>query len=673
MKLRDRIKGSSVKWYLLGIASAVAAGWIGGEPRRATETVSDSSASTAVPFTPRSEDIELVVSARALERAGDSVGARAGYLQAAATLSPISDYLRLRAAQLTVDSGERRKLYHEINSSPAREQMPQLEARILELLGLTEAAVRSRAELGQHAEVFRVRLAAATDAAARRPVLKDLVAWVADSSDSPLRSAVGAMALPFIAELSALEALGLARASAATGAWPAASAYFARASTGRARLRLADYAAWGEAQYSTGRYREAASTLRRVSSGPARPRSMLLRARALLRSGQAGGKAVLDDLVRRYPRDSTVVPTALFLLGDLARDASDLTTARRRWTALAERFPASEPAARARFLGALILYSQGKRQAAAAAWDSLFTSGMGKEEALAGGYWAGRAFFELGDTTRARARWEQLIAQSRLSYYSRLAYRRLGIADSTLAAGNDHVLLSSGLGQARERLNLLAATGLTPELGKELTWLSSRAGDDLSDVLGTASLLREYHRGALAAQLGWRALESGATNARTYRLIFPLLFADPLIAASRSAGVEPALTAALIRQESLFDTSATSRAGARGLMQVMPSVGQELARSGKRPAWHADSLYQPGYNLELGTTHLAWALERYGGLERTLAAYNAGGSRVTRWARIPGGGDPELFVEWIPFPETRTYVRTVLRNLEFYRGLYAWD
>jgi soluble lytic murein transglycosylase len=104
----------------------------------------------------------------------------------------------------------------------------------------------------------------------------------------------------------------------------------------------------------------------------------------------------------------------------------------------------------------------------------------------------------------------------------------------------------------------------------------------------------------------------------------------------------------------------------------MPSVGRELARSARLP-WHVDSLYRPGLNLELGTAHLAWALGRYGGLERTLAAYNAGGSRVTRWARYPGTADPEVFVEWIPFPETRSYVRTVMRNLEFYRALYSWE
>jgi soluble lytic murein transglycosylase len=392
----------------------------------------------------------------------------------------------------------------------------------------------------------------------------------------------------------------------------------------------------------------------------------------MLRAGQSGGRAVLDELVRRFPADSLSTPTALFLLADLSRDAGQYSTAGRRYREVAERFPASAEAPRARFMAGLILYSQGKRADAARTWDSLFLGTMGREEGLSGGYWSGRALFELGDTAAGRARWRQVIARSRLSYYSRLSYRRLGLSDTTLSAGPDQFDRSSTVEKARQRLQLLSAAGMKPELGLEVTWLVSQAGNDLPNVVGTASLLRDHYRATYSAQLGWRALEAGAANSRTYRLIFPLLYEAPLVASSLEERVEPALTAALIRQESLFDSMATSRAGARGLMQIMPSVGREMARSRRRAGWHADSLYQPRVNLAFGTSHLAWALGRYGGLERTLAAYNAGGSRVTRWAGFPGSSDPEVFVEWIPFPETRTYVRTVLRNFEFYRGLYDW-
>lgn len=669
MKLIQRLKGSAAKWYILGIASAAAAGWISRETRPPLPVSVPDSSSVSIEVPPSSEAIELVHTARALERAGDSVQARAAYLEAASKLSPISDYLRLRAVQLTVDSAERRKLYAAVSSSPARDQVRITEARVLERMGEFDAAAGARKALGQWGEAFRLRLLGATDQAARRPVLQALVAWVADFSATPEAAAVAAQAVPYVRELRAADLVILARSSKST----AMAAFYNRANGLGARLTTADHASWGEALYGGGRYREAATRLRRVTSGSLLPRSTLLRGRSLLRSGQAGGKAVLEELIRRFPDDSVSTPTALFLLGDLARDAADYTTARRHWSKVTERFPLSPEAPRARFLVGLVLYTGGNRVEAAKQWDSLFSGGNGREEALSGGYWAGRALSELGDSAGAKARWRQVLTRSRLSYYSRLSYKRLGLPDSTILASDDRFANSPYLEAARQRLNLLVATGLTPELGMEITWLVGKAGDDLTTVVGTAQLLREHHRAAYSAQLGWRALEAGAAESRTYRLIFPVMFHDPLVAASRAERVEPALAAALIRQESLFDSMATSRAGARGLMQIMPTVGRELARSARKSPWHADSLYQPATNLQLGTAHLAWALERYSGLERTLAAYNAGGSRVTRWAQFPGSADREVFVEWIPFPETRSYVRTVLRNLEFYRGLYSWN
>ena len=668
MTLSAHLKGASAKWYLLGLATALAAGWIFRQPLPDDPPAGDS------PFDSlnsvlNSEAIALVHSGRSLERDGDSSGAREAYLEAAGKLPPIADYLRLRAAQLTGDSLAREALYQAVRSSPAREQVSVVEPRIRERLGDLAGAARLRTELGQPGESFRLRLEAATGVTAQRRLLRELIIWIGDSTDSPHRGSVSAVALPFVRELGAADLLRLARASSPASA----PEFFARAQARGARLTAEDFAAWGEALYSRGRYREAATKLRRVSAGATLPRSLLLHGRAMLRSGQRGGRAVLTDLVRRFPRDSSATPTALFLLADLARDAHDFTTARQHWSEIAQRFPASAEAPRARFLSGLVFYSQGRRVEAAREWDSLFLGGQGREEGLAGGYWAGRAHHDLGDTATANARWRQVISRSRLSYYGRLSYQRLGLRDSSLVAGDDQFASFRALEKARLRLRLLSATGLGPELGLEANWLMAQAGNEPSTVVAIASLLREYSRATYSAQLGWRALEAGAADSRTYRLIFPLVFRSRLVQSSLAERVEPALTAALIRQESLFDSTATSRAGARGLMQVMPAVGRELARARRRTGWNADSLYQPGVNLELGTAHLAWALKRYGRLERTLAAYNAGGSRVTRWSRFPGSSDPELFVEWIPFPETRTYVRTVLRNLEFYRGLYSWN
>jgi soluble lytic murein transglycosylase len=168
-----------------------------------------------------------------------------------------------------------------------------------------------------------------------------------------------------------------------------------------------------------------------------------------------------------------------------------------------------------------------------------------------------------------------------------------------------------------------------------------------------------------------RALARGApTDAHTYRLLYPLAYEDLVRAEAQARRVDHALVAALIRQESSFEPRAISRAGAAGLMQIMPEVGRKLAASHGFTAWRDPFLRQPEVNVQLGTAHLANLLRQYRDVTHALAAYNAGSGRVARWLTKRGAYDPEVFVERIPFTETRDYVRIVERNRALYRALY---
>lgn len=618
------------------------------------------------------EAIRRVRSGVAAERQGDSATAHILYQQAIADLPPIADWLRLRTASLSSDSTERSLLYRAVSSQPAAAQIGLIEARVRERLGDTAGAILARARLGQTAEVYRLRLAAAPLPGPRAAVIKDIVRFATDSASSPLASAVAASALPFRQTLSGSENLALARASSVALVPSQVVAFYTRARERRAEFTPADRFRFGEALSGLSRNREAGQEFARVTAGPLAPRALLAHGRSLIRAGN-NGRSLLEQLVRRYPRDTTATPAAFALLGDLARDAGSYDLARQRWKSVGKGFPTSASAPRARFLAALVLWTHNRYAEAAGEWDALYASPNAAEEADAAEYWAGRAWSRAGDSVRARARWQSVRSRSPLSYYAGLSSKRLGLSSNLqMVPGADTFPRVEDVHDARDRLSLLAETGLASELVLETRWLASQAGDQMSRVLATADLLRRFNRGSAATQLGWRALSEGDTTSRTYRLIFPLLYGPALSGAAERGRVDPALVAGLIRQESLFDSMATSRAGARGLMQVMPSVGRSLARSLGHANWHPDSLYLTSLNLELGSRHLASALAQYGKLERTLAAYNAGGSRVLRWARYPGADDPETFVEWIPFRETRTYVRTVLRNREFYRALYVW-
>jgi soluble lytic murein transglycosylase len=210
-----------------------------------------------------------------------------------------------------------------------------------------------------------------------------------------------------------------------------------------------------------------------------------------------------------------------------------------------------------------------------------------------------------------------------------------------------------------------------PEAGWERGWLVAWADTSTARMLAASAAIVGTARPGPGIRLAQRAVARGAdTSAAVWRLLYPLLYAEPLAREARAAGVDPVMAAALIKQESNFTADAVSPAGARGLMQVMPDVGRAIWRG--PGGWTAALLFRPDVNLTLGMRHLDAALGRWPDPAYALAAYNAGAGRVRRWRQRPGTGDPELFVERIPFVETRDYVRVVLRNREFYRALYAW-
>jgi soluble lytic murein transglycosylase len=193
-------------------------------------------------------------------------------------------------------------------------------------------------------------------------------------------------------------------------------------------------------------------------------------------------------------------------------------------------------------------------------------------------------------------------------------------------------------------------------------------------LLVLANAFRSQGMASQAIQLARRALARGAPpDARTFRLIYPMLHEDALLAEATEQKLDPNFVAGLIRQESNFNPAATSPAGARGLAQVMPELGERLARELNYPIWDPVLLYQPDVSIQLGAFHLRELLGRYDQPAHILAAYNAGVSRVERWSKRIGVDDPEVFAERISFVETRDYVRIIQRNEQIYRALYGPD
>jgi soluble lytic murein transglycosylase len=169
-----------------------------------------------------------------------------------------------------------------------------------------------------------------------------------------------------------------------------------------------------------------------------------------------------------------------------------------------------------------------------------------------------------------------------------------------------------------------------------------------------------------AGQWQWHSKAIASLGRAQYwddvELRFPLAFEPTIRSAADDNNVDSALLFALARQESAFDASATSPAGAMGLMQVMPATAKSTARKYKIPYRKSYQLHDPETNIAIASRYYEELLKRYSG-SRILAsaAYNAGPSRVAQWLNKSDGKLPfDIWIEVIPYRETRAYVRNIL-------------
>ena len=152
-------------------------------------------------------------------------------------------------------------------------------------------------------------------------------------------------------------------------------------------------------------------------------------------------------------------------------------------------------------------------------------------------------------------------------------------------------------------------------------------------------------------------------------LRFPVLFKKTITHYANLQKLDPSSVFGLIRQESVFNQDARSRAGARGLMQIMPATGRRIARRLKEKWTSSRVLYEPDVNVRYGTSYLKNLLDQFDrNYALSFAGYNAGEHRVERWLPADKPMPADIWIENIPFKETRDYVKTVLANVSIYQN-----
>ncbi len=296
-----------------------------------------------------------------------------------------------------------------------------------------------------------------------------------------------------------------------------------------------------------------------------------------------------------------------------------------------------------------------------AASNSLITSSRGY-------YWLGRASLAQGRDAEARRDWRQAALRP-TTFYGQAAFRRL--------APDDQRLLAAAINQARgpswsesEALQLAGRT-----FARAATLLAAWGDPQHARLflLGLNAGLSTPSMHALAAAFSDRlhvpdAAVAIARKAGQDGLLLGLSGWPRPFATPSTPALPPGLALAIMRQESSFDPSIVSPAGADGLMQLMPATARTLSTSPLAPA----SLFDPQTNMVLGTRYLANLLDEFGGtVAFAVAAYNAGPNRVRLWQQQNGlPTDQTAMIDWIeliPFGETRNYVQRVMESQTVYQ------
>ncbi len=338
--------------------------------------------------------------------------------------------------------------------------------------------------------------------------------------------------------------------------------------------------------------------------------------------------------------------------------------------------PSHASAGLARMRLGQIHLQQNDEEAAAQVFGSYleeFPNGQRWAEAT---FWTARSLSALGRDEDALEYLSEIRDRDVISYYGVLVFDlleepfRIDLPAGPVSA--PRAWLRDELGT----LDQLVAAGLDAGVEAHITGLVSRTEGSVPETLDLADALIERGFTVEGITLGRDLRRDGIPQTlRLLRVLYPFPYRELVTREAEERGLDPIVLASLIRQESAFTSGIRSRAGAIGLMQVMPATGRDLARRQGIRGFTAASLETAEINLHLGTRFFVDMERRYGDgeLPLVLAAYNAGPTRARRWRRLPEFEDLLRFTERIPFVETRGYVKNITRNIGLYQFLYGGD
>jgi soluble lytic murein transglycosylase len=415
----------------------------------------------------------------------------------------------------------------------------------------------------------------------------------------------------------------------------------------------------------------------------------------------------LLTFAKTYPANE-YAPEAIMEAGRIYERNNQLTDAAQTWSGLIDLYPQLDISSQALFLSGITNYRLSNLDQALSQIQRYLLLTAIPEEKSSAFFWIGKIHEKNGDSEKAKSAWQEASIQDPTGYYTERAKEKL--SGSPLYTPSQNVNLDINLEQER----LIAEVWMrnTFSLPNDTNFITlAPFADDINFIKAIAfwdlglyqSARNEYealrelykndpvnlfrltnhfvdiglYRSAIYSSRQILDLANmddfGSLNAPLWfnHIRFGLYFRDIIEQAAEEYNFDPLLVFSLIRQESFFEGFIISSAGAKGLMQIMPATGEEISKTLNWPVEYQESdLYRPIINIRMGTSYLSRMRTFFDDdIYAALAAYNAGPGNVLKWIE-KANNDQDLFLEIIPFEETRRYLRNIYTFYRIYESLY---
>jgi soluble lytic murein transglycosylase len=406
-------------------------------------------------------------------------------------------------------------------------------------------------------------------------------------------------------------------------------------------------------------------------------------------------------------------PKAAEMLYDAAQVAErfgDLEFAAQLWSRVGQEYPGDELAFQALFLTGITQYRLENYAAALTFFENSLSTSVQAEDRAASYLWIGKAKEKLEDMEGRDAAWQAATLADPNGYYSlraaelregRAPFQSRGVPDFNYDIGSERAQAETWMREVFVLSDEGALWEMNPDLaadprmlrGEEL-WALGRYGEAkdifedirserLEDPLATYQLMHHFLDLGLYQPAIYSARQilrlAGIDNANIQaapvylsRIRFGPYFGELILPAAVDRGLDGLFLLSVARQESLFESFATSYADARGVLQIIPTTGLEISgREGWPPDYSSDDLYRPIVSVRLGSRYLADQRDLFDGdLYAALSAYNAGPGNTLAWIKL-APDDPDLFLEILRLEQPKNYIRSIFWAFTQYNDLYA--